>query len=101
MPGVADCGAFGVPDNEFGETLVAAVQLSPGATLTVQEVQIFLRERIAHYKVPRLIAFHADLPCQPGVHVNYQETRLRIKDGLPKLKDFPNELGGSGLTVPE
>ena len=40
-------------------------------------------------------------PFQPGVHVNYQETVLRMKDGLPKLKDFPKELGGSGEAVPE
>jgi hypothetical protein len=37
----------------------------------------------------------------PGVHVNYSETVLRMQDGLPKLKDFPAELGGSGVTVPE
>ena len=42
-----------------------------------------------------------DLPYQPGLHVNYQETRLHIKDGLPKMKDFPKEIGGSGLTVAE
>jgi len=33
--------------------------------------------------------------------VNYAETVLPIKDGLPKLKDFPAELGGSGKTLPE
>jgi hypothetical protein len=38
---------------------------------------------------------------KPGVHVNYAETVLRMKDGLPKLKDFPAELGGSGQAVPE
>jgi hypothetical protein len=38
---------------------------------------------------------------QPGVHVNYAETVLPMKDGLPKLKDFPAELGGSGEAVPE
>jgi hypothetical protein len=36
-----------------------------------------------------------------GVHVNYQETRLRINDGLPKLKDLPKEMGGSGVAVAE
>jgi hypothetical protein len=35
------------------------------------------------------------------VHVNYAESVLAIKDGLPKLRDFPQELGGSGLAVPE
>jgi hypothetical protein len=30
------------------------------------------------------------------VHVNYQESKLHISDGLPKLKDLPKEMGGSG-----
>jgi hypothetical protein len=38
---------------------------------------------------------------KPGVHVNYGETVLRMKDGLPKLKDFPKEFGGSGEMVAE
>jgi len=41
------------------------------------------------------------LQFKPGVHVNYQETVLPIKDGLPKLKDVPKEMGGSGVTMPE
>lgn len=40
-------------------------------------------------------------PFKAGVHVNYSETVLRIKDGLPKLRDFPKELGGSGEAVAE
>jgi len=42
-----------------------------------------------------------EFPYQPGVHVNYQETKLRIKDGLPKMKDMPKEMGGSGITLRE
>jgi len=42
-----------------------------------------------------------DLPYEPTVHVNYQETKLRIRDGLPKLKDFPKEMGGSGILLDE
>lgn len=42
-----------------------------------------------------------DLDFSPGVHVNYSETVLRIHDGLPKLKDFPAELGGSGEATAE
>ena len=41
------------------------------------------------------------LKFEPAVHVNYAETVLPIKDGLPKLKDFPAELGGSGDMLPE
>jgi len=48
--------------------------------------------------------FAATLPTlkfAPGVHVNYAETVLPMRDGLPKLKDFPAEFGGSGETIPE
>ena len=41
------------------------------------------------------------LPFVPGVHVNYAETVLPMRDGLPKLKDFPPELGGSGEAMAE
>jgi len=40
-----------------------------------------------------------DLPYKPGVHVHYQETKLRIADGLPKMKDLPGEMGGSGVLL--
>lgn len=40
-------------------------------------------------------------PYQASVHVNYQETVLHINDGLPKIKDVPKEMGGSGISVAE
>ncbi len=62
MPGVADCAVFGIPDDEFGEALAAAVQPAPGSSLTAEAVQGWLRERIAGYKVPRQVSLHAQLP---------------------------------------
>jgi hypothetical protein len=40
-------------------------------------------------------------PFKAGVHVNYAESVLPMKDGLPKMKDFPPELGGTGSMIPE
>ena len=40
-------------------------------------------------------------PFEPQLHVNYGETVLRVRDGLPKLNDLPKEMGGSGQTLPE
>lgn len=42
-----------------------------------------------------------DLAFKPALHVNYQESVLAIRDGLPKMKDFPKEMGGSGDLLPE
>jgi hypothetical protein len=38
-------------------------------------------------------------PFQPGVHVNYAESVLRMDDGLPKQKDYPADMGGSGTLI--
>ena len=60
--------------------------------------------RIDHPKLG-LIDVRAAAPqtvtFKPTVHLNYEETVLHIKDGLPKLRDFPKEIGGSGETMPE
>ena len=42
-----------------------------------------------------------DLDFQPALHVFYAESVVSIKDGLPKMKDVPAEMGGSGETLPE
>jgi hypothetical protein len=42
-----------------------------------------------------------DFPFKPALHVHYQETVLRVRDGLPKMKDMPSQMGGSGQTLAE
>ncbi len=61
-PGVRDCAVFGIPDEEFGESLAAAVEPESGATLDADAVRAFLAPRIARYKLPRRIDFHPALP---------------------------------------
>ena len=48
--------------------------------------------------------FAATIPAlefAPGLHINYAETVLPMKDGLPKFRDFPAEFGGSGEMIAE
>ena len=42
-----------------------------------------------------------DFAFEPHLHVNYGESVLRVRDGLPKQKDMPKEMGGSGTILPE
>jgi hypothetical protein len=42
-----------------------------------------------------------EFPFTPGLHVHYGESVLSIKDGLPKQKDMPAEMGGSGTLLAE
>lgn len=62
MPGVHDCAVFGIPDDEFGESLAAAIQLGEGAALTADTVRDWLAPRVAKYKLPRVVTFHDSLP---------------------------------------
>jgi long-chain acyl-CoA synthetase len=59
---VRDCAVFGIPDEEFGETLAAAVQPNGAQAPQASELQAYLGEHLAAFKVPRLIEVRADLP---------------------------------------
>ncbi|MDE2363426.1 MAG: AMP-binding protein [Hyphomicrobiales bacterium] len=61
-PGVQDCAVFGIPDDEVGESLVAAVEPAPDAEVAVDAIREFLAARIAKYKIPGLFEFYAALP---------------------------------------
>ncbi|MEV0358851.1 acyl-CoA synthetase [Nocardia sp. NPDC050697] len=67
-PEVLDVAVIGVPDEEMGESVLAVVQPAPGAEpgpALAEELRGYLRERIAHYKVPRTVDFSDDLPRTP------------------------------------
>lgn len=48
-----------------------------------------------------IVSGNLDVPFVPKFHINYQEKTWSVKDGLPKFKDMPAELGGSGETLEE
>lgn len=105
----------GGPVNAFSLWKSDAVKVTSGA----QHVASFAKTPLSHRKycskcgghlmtdhppLGLVDVFAATIPSldfKPGVHVNYGETVLRMRDGLPKLKDFPAELGGSGQIVAE
>jgi long-chain acyl-CoA synthetase len=82
MPGVADCAVFGIPDEEFGEALAAAVQRREGHTLDSAGVRRYLAERIANYKVPKLVAFHDELPREESGKIFKRKLRAPYWEGV-------------------
>ncbi len=62
VPGVADCAVFGIPDDEFGETVCAFIQPNAGTPLNEDAIRSDLKSRLAGYKIPRRIEFSATLP---------------------------------------
>jgi long-chain acyl-CoA synthetase len=84
MPGVADCAVFGIPDEEYGEAVCAVVQPEPGASLGEAGVRAFLRERMAGFKVPKKVEFHADLPREDSGKIFKRKLREPFWEGMER-----------------
>jgi acyl-CoA synthetase (AMP-forming)/AMP-acid ligase II len=76
-PGVGDVAVIGVPDERWGETVMALVVLAPDAVLDSGELVAFARERLAGYKLPRSVEFVAELPRSAAGKVLKRELRAR------------------------
>ena len=117
--GYCHCGSCrswsGGPVNAFSLWKPESVRVRSGAehVATFQKTTLSQRQFCAkcgghlmtsHPPLGLVDVFAATIPTlafSPGVHVNYAETVLPMRDGLPKLKDFPAELGGSGEAIAE
>lgn len=64
-PSIAEAAVVGVPDPEWGESLVAFVARAPGRTLTAEQVIEHCRAELADYKRPRRVVFVDELPRNP------------------------------------
>jgi len=64
-PKIREAAVVGVPHDEWGEEIGAAVVLMDGETLPPEEVSTYVKDRIAAYKYPRLVWFLDDLPKGP------------------------------------
>jgi fatty-acyl-CoA synthase len=65
-PEVFECAVVAAPDKKWGEVPVAVVVRKPGSKLTSEELLEFLRERLGHFKLPRIIVFHDEPLPKPG-----------------------------------
>ena len=84
LPGVADCAVFGVPDEEFGESVMAVVQPQPGAALDEAELKAELRRTLSGYKVPRRIDFAEALPREDSGKIFKRKLREPYWAGMDR-----------------
>ena len=79
-PAVADVGVFGIPDEEWGESVKAAIELRDGFEASAEleaEILTFARLHLAGYKIPRSIDFEAELPRHPSGKLYIRRLRDR------------------------
>lgn len=86
-PAVSDAQVIGVPDQKFGEELMAWVKLKSGEKASEGEIRDFCRDKIAHFKIPRYIKFVDEFPMTvTGKIQKYKMREQSIKElGLEKI----------------
>lgn len=81
-PRIQDVQVIGVPDERYGEEIMAWVTTSDGADITVEEIRQFCEDRIAHYKVPRYVRTTEDFPMTVTGKVQKYQLRQRAVEVL-------------------
>ena len=76
-PNIQDCAVFGIPDEEFGESLAAVVEPTAPNAVTAEEVQDFVRDNMARYKVPRLVELDSNMPREDSGKIRKRELRQK------------------------
>ena len=76
-PSVADVQVIGVPDEKYGEELMAWVRLRPERTLTIEELREFCQGKLAHYKIPRYLHVTDEFPMTVTGKIRKVEMRER------------------------
>ncbi|MBS0416493.1 MAG: AMP-binding protein [Proteobacteria bacterium] len=84
VPGVADCAVFGIPDEEFGESVYATIERQPGSAVTAADVRAFLSGRIASFKIPKRIEFGSSLPREDSGKIFKRKLREPFWQGLAR-----------------
>jgi len=88
-PSIADVQVVGVPDDRYGEELMAWVQLRPGSSLTLDDLRAHCAGKLAHFKVPRYLHVVDEFPMTVTGKVRKVEMRERAIDilGLERKGD--------------
>lgn len=82
-PSIQDVQVIGVPDDRYGEELMACIILKPDAgTLTAEDVDQFCRGRLAHYKIPRYVDVRESFPMTVSGKIRKVEMRQEAVDRL-------------------
>lgn len=79
-PDVAECAVLGVPDEKYGESLLAAIVMRPGKSLTQEQLIGHCRAHIGGYKVPRQMVFLPALPKSAMGKILKTEIRKQYRD---------------------
>jgi acyl-CoA synthetase (AMP-forming)/AMP-acid ligase II len=91
-PAVLDAAAVGIPDQNYGQEIMACIVLKEGARCTVEELRTFCENELGRYKTPKIFHFVEDLPRGPSGKVQ----RLKLLDAAPTAEAGASGSSGAG-----
>ncbi len=83
-PEIADCAVFGIPDEDFGESLCACIRIADGGTLHDDDVRAHVRAHLASYKVPKVVEFMDELPREDSGKIFKRKLREPYWEGFER-----------------
>ena len=82
-PAIAECAVVGLPDEEWGERVCAAVEGEGEVEVTADEIREWAKERMAPYKIPRSLMRVPDLPRNAMGKVVKQDVKKLFDEHAP------------------
>ena len=79
-PKVRDCAVFGMPDDDYGERVVAAIVSEPESGVSAAELIAYVRATIAGFKAPRQVVFMDELPKTPAGKIKKHEIKKKLAE---------------------
>jgi fatty-acyl-CoA synthase len=77
-PAIGEIAVIGLPDEQWGEAVVAVAALKQGSQLNLEELRTFATDRLARFKLPRRLEIVAALPRNPAGKVLKFELRAQF-----------------------
>lgn len=81
-PAVLDAAAVGIPDDDYGEEIMACLTLQPGSSVTEEEILAYCREHLGPFKTPKALHFLDELPKGPSGKIQ----RLKLPELVKQLE---------------
>jgi fatty-acyl-CoA synthase len=88
-PDITDVQVIGVPDLKYGEEVMAWITVRAGAELTADDIRVFCKGRIAHYKIPRYVQITDEFPMT----VTGKIQKFKLREQAVELLDLHDAAG--------
>ena len=92
-PKISEVAVFGIPDETYGEEIMAWIQLHAGETATEKEIREYCKGELAHFKIPRYVKFVEEFPLTVTGKVQKFILREQLTEELEQANRASQTMG--------